>query len=138
MEMIFSWLKYRNNFISRSVRKQNMEWSNGVIFLIATFCPEGLCKAELETPFRQPPILSILAESFSLLNSPNNTISSFSYHVLYIILLRNIERDLARTCGIRRSRHCAGCRPSSVFERAVSETQICELRKNAEICLVFD
>jgi len=46
--MIFSWLKYRNSFISRSVRRQNMEWSNGVIFLIATFCPDGLCKAELQ------------------------------------------------------------------------------------------
>lgn len=39
----FSWLKYRNNFISRSVRKQNIEWSKGVIFLMATFCPDGLC-----------------------------------------------------------------------------------------------
>lgn len=35
--MMFSWLKYRRSFISRRVRKQNMEWSNGVIFLIATF-----------------------------------------------------------------------------------------------------
>jgi hypothetical protein len=24
-----------------------MEWSNGVIFLIATFWPDGLCRAEL-------------------------------------------------------------------------------------------
>ena len=47
MEIMFSWLKYRSNFISRNVRKQNMEWSNGVIFLIATFWPEGLCRAEL-------------------------------------------------------------------------------------------
>jgi hypothetical protein len=44
---MFSWLKYRSNFISRRVRKQNMEWSKGVIFLIATFWPEGLCRAEL-------------------------------------------------------------------------------------------
>lgn len=49
--MIFSWLKYRSSFISRNVRKQNIEWSNGVIFLIATFCCEGLCRAEL--PLRQ-------------------------------------------------------------------------------------
>jgi hypothetical protein len=47
MEMMFSWLKYRNSFISRNVRRQNMEWSNGVIFLIATFWPDGLCSAEL-------------------------------------------------------------------------------------------
>lgn len=45
--MMFSWLKYRSSFISRSVRRQNMEWSKGVIFLMATFWPEGLCSAEL-------------------------------------------------------------------------------------------
>jgi hypothetical protein len=47
MEMIFSWLKYRSSFISRRVLRQNIEWSKGVIFLIATFCPLGLCSAEL-------------------------------------------------------------------------------------------
>lgn len=47
IEMMFSWLKYRNNFISRRVRRQNMEWSKGVIFLIATFWPDGLWRAEL-------------------------------------------------------------------------------------------
>ena len=46
--MMFSWLKYRKSFISRSVRRQNMEWSKGVIFLIATFWPDGLWMAELE------------------------------------------------------------------------------------------
>lgn len=45
--MMFSWLKYLRSFISRSVRRQNMEWSKGVIFLMATFWPEGLCSAEL-------------------------------------------------------------------------------------------
>lgn len=45
--MIFSWLKYLNSFISLKVLRQNIEWSNGVIFLIATFWPEGLCNAEL-------------------------------------------------------------------------------------------
>jgi hypothetical protein len=45
--MMFSWLKYRSNFISRSVLRQNMEWSKGVIFLMATFWPDGLCSAEL-------------------------------------------------------------------------------------------
>jgi hypothetical protein len=29
------------------VRRQNMEWSKGVIFLMATFWPDGLCSAEL-------------------------------------------------------------------------------------------
>jgi hypothetical protein len=44
---MFSWLKYLNSFISRSVLRQNMEWSKGVIFLMATFWPEGLWSAEL-------------------------------------------------------------------------------------------
>lgn len=44
---MFSWLKYRRSFISRNVLRQNMEWSKGVIFLMATFWPEGLCIAEL-------------------------------------------------------------------------------------------
>ena len=35
--MMFSWLKYRKSFISRSVLRQNMLWSKGVIFLMATF-----------------------------------------------------------------------------------------------------
>lgn len=48
MEIMFSWLKWRNSFISRNVRRQNMEWSKGVIFLIATFWPDGLCNAELD------------------------------------------------------------------------------------------
>lgn len=48
MEMMFSWLKYRSSFISRSVLRQNMEWSKGVIFLMATFWPDGLCNAELK------------------------------------------------------------------------------------------
>lgn len=37
IEMMFSWLKYLSSFISRSVLRQNMEWSKGVIFLMATF-----------------------------------------------------------------------------------------------------
>jgi len=45
--MMFSCSKYRSSFISRSVRKQNIECSNGVIFLMATLCPDGLCNAEL-------------------------------------------------------------------------------------------
>ena len=47
--MMFSWLKYRSSFISRSVRRQNMEWSKGVIFLMATFWLDGLCMAELDS-----------------------------------------------------------------------------------------
>lgn len=44
---MFSWLKYRSNFISRRVLRQNIEWSKGVIFLMATFWPDGLWMAEL-------------------------------------------------------------------------------------------
>lgn len=81
MEMIFSWLKYRNSFISRRVRRQNIEWSNGVIFLIATFCPEGLCMAELRDVSR----LRIGATvSYS---SPDNAVGAFSDDILNIVLV---------------------------------------------------
>lgn len=46
--MMFSWLKWRSSLISRNVRRQNMEWSNGVIFLMATRVEVGLCIAELD------------------------------------------------------------------------------------------
>lgn len=51
---MFSWLKYLKSFISRSVLRQNMEWSNGVIFLMATFWPDGLCSAELCNDQKSP------------------------------------------------------------------------------------
>ncbi|KAJ5061743.1 hypothetical protein J3E74DRAFT_329912 [Bipolaris maydis] len=35
-----------------------MEWSKGVIFLMATFWPEGLCKAEHTTPYAPSPTTS--------------------------------------------------------------------------------
>lgn len=38
--------KCRRSLISRSVRRQNIECSNGVIRLIATFVDEGTCTAE--------------------------------------------------------------------------------------------
>ena len=83
--MIFSWLKYRSSFISRSVLKQNMEWSKGVIFLIATFWPDGLCSAELC-------VISILVGWESGAHLPHHTIRPFSHYILDIILLANIER----------------------------------------------
>lgn len=87
IEIMFSWLKYRSNFISRSVRRQNMEWSNGVIFLIATFWPEGLWIAELRR-VRQ----AAGRESNRL---PDDTVGAFSDDILDLILIRNIERDLS-------------------------------------------
>ncbi len=39
--------KCRSSLISRSVRWQNMAWSNGVIRLIATLVPEAMWTAEL-------------------------------------------------------------------------------------------
>lgn len=47
MAMIFSWWKWRRSLISRKVRRQNMEWSNGVMRLMATFRWDDMCMAEL-------------------------------------------------------------------------------------------
>ena len=49
IEMMFSWWKWRRSLISRRVRRQNMEWSKGVMRLIATLRWEGTCVAELES-----------------------------------------------------------------------------------------
>ena len=91
MEIMFSWLKYRSNFISRSVRKQNMEWSNGVIFLIATFCPEGLCRAELEC------VSGSATGPHRRIDLPNDAVSAFADDILNVVLIRNIEGNLSRT-----------------------------------------
>ena len=47
IEMMFSWLKCRKSLISRKVRKANMEWSKGVMRLMATLRCDGRCVAEL-------------------------------------------------------------------------------------------
>lgn len=75
-----------------------MEWSKGVIFLMATFWPEGLCMAELgkmvshdnqcTTPDKAP-------------DSPDDTIGTFADDVLNVILLADVERDLAGTRRVR-------------------------------------
>jgi hypothetical protein len=43
-------LRNLSSLSSRRVRKQNMEWSKGAIFLIATFLPLGLWMAEQTMP----------------------------------------------------------------------------------------
>ena len=89
-----------------------------MIFLIATFCCEGLWIAELG--------IIIISHEVGLVRTddlPDNTISTFAYNILNIILIRDIERDLARP-SVRRSwldhTDCvkgltAGCRNSSFF-----------------------
>lgn len=140
MEMMFSWLKYRSSFISRSVRKQNIEWSNGVIFLIATFCPEGLCKAELQREielahlhFLQVPWSASIREIARVTkwgSIPDNTISSFSYNILDIILLADIERDLSWSRGGIRRTSCHG-EIMGIWSKKVVSCRIEEL----ETCL---
>lgn len=83
--MIFSWLKYRSSFISRKVRRQNMEWSKGVIFLMATFWPEGLWMAELDGQ---------LGRCIWTLNVPDHAVGTFSNDILDFILVGHIEGDL--------------------------------------------
>ena len=47
MRMMFSWSKWRRSLISRRVRRQNIEWSNGVMRFMATLRCEGRWIAEL-------------------------------------------------------------------------------------------
>lgn len=87
---MFSWLKYLRSFISRRVLRQNIEWSKGVIFLIATFCPDGLWSAELWVQCQHH------NNSNPRRSIPNYSISSLANNVLNIILLADIEGDLPR------------------------------------------
>ena len=105
---MFSWLKYRSSFISRKVRRQNMEWSKGVIFLMATFWPEGLWRAELETnKVRRQASKDVVPEKqYEYL--PNHAISTLSYHILDLILIRDIEGDLPRIALLLAARHLVG------------------------------
>ena len=50
--------KYFNNFNSLSVRRANMGWSNGAIFLMATLVLLGRCRAETTTPYAPSPMTS--------------------------------------------------------------------------------
>lgn len=104
--MMFSWLKYLRSFISRSVRRQNMEWSKGVIFLMATFWPEGLCSAELYhgKGLRQR-VSKCQIGGCSL---PDYSICALSDYILDIVLLRHIERDLPGAVAPCGARHCSG------------------------------
>src|SRR5688572_4479414 len=97
MEMMFSWLKYRSSFISRSVLKQNMEWSKGVIFLIATFWPDGLWTAEL----REVSLDTGGSTATNVANLPDNAIGAFANDILNIILLADIEGNLAGPAPVR-------------------------------------
>lgn len=63
-----------------------MEWSNGVIFLIATFWPEGLWIAELSVVRR------VAKESRHHL--PYDTVSTLTDNILDFILIGNVEGDL--------------------------------------------
>jgi hypothetical protein len=78
-----------------------MEWSNGVIFLMATFWLEGLCSAELES-------ISEAHKRIHQANLPNDSIGSFSDDILNVVLVRHIERDLSRPSagGVLTLSHC--------------------------------
>ena len=68
-----------------------MEWSKGVIFLIATFWPEGLWSAEL------PTVSKLYPRSLSSYGDvPYNAVGTLSNDILNVILIRDIEGDLSR------------------------------------------
>ena len=51
-------LKNLRSLSSRRVRRQNIEWSKGAIFLMATLRPLGLCMAEQTMPYAPSPTTS--------------------------------------------------------------------------------
>lgn len=68
-----------------------MEWSKGVIFLIATFWPEGLWSAELLS------LSTCCPRAFSPYGGlPHNAVGTLSHDILNVILIRDIEGDLSR------------------------------------------
>ena len=68
-----------------------MEWSKGVIFLIATFWPEGLWSAELLN------ISTCYPRSLLLYGDlPYNAVGTLSNDILNVILIRDVEGDLSR------------------------------------------
>jgi hypothetical protein len=104
MEMMFSWLKYLSSFISRSVRRQNMEWSKGVIFLMATFWPDGLCSAELSLYQRWCP------HGDPWWCSPYYAVCAFADYILDVVLLRYVEGYLPRAAASCWRHVCGWCR----------------------------
>lgn len=68
-----------------------MEWSKGVIFLIATFWPDGLWSAELLNVST-----CCLKSLLSYGGLPYNAIGTLPNDILDVILIRDIERDLSR------------------------------------------
>jgi len=55
---------------------------------MATFCPEGLCRAELES-VRQ------VMGTYCRIDLPNDAVSAFADDILNVVLIRNIERNLS-------------------------------------------
>lgn len=51
-------LRNLRSLSSLSVLRQNMEWSKGAIFLMATFLPLDLCTAEQTMPYAPSPTTS--------------------------------------------------------------------------------
>lgn len=82
-----------------------MEWSKGVIFLMATFWPEGLCIAELGggRVSDQRSFFKVTRAS----DSPDNSIGALADDILNVVLLAHIEGDLAGASRVGRlsSRH---------------------------------
>ena len=91
-----------------------MEWSKGVIFLMATFWPEGLWTAELYE----------VSMSFGgdikrpMPNVPNDTIGALANDILNIVLLTDIEGNLAGPAPIL----CVAHPDPETFAGAVAST----------------
>lgn len=82
---------------------------------MATFCPDGLCIAELGRGERKGQQFEsfyprVRGSEFASQDLPDNTISSLADDILNVVLLAHIEGDLARAgwVGGLSSRHFDG------------------------------
>ena len=88
IEMMFSWWKWRRSLISRRVRRQNMEWSNGVMRLMATLRWEGMCKAELVGEVSHGAGRAGRGRGW---DGPDDTICSFANHIEDLVVAADDE-----------------------------------------------
>lgn len=98
-EMMFSCWKWRRILISRNVRRQNMEWSKGVMRLIATLRFVSMWIALQTSPYAPSPIQPVArrerpAQRY-LLHIPTN-------HFPQLIFSPNLERLHRGGCRIGR------------------------------------
>jgi hypothetical protein len=105
--------KYLSSLSSRSVRRQNIECSNGAIFLMATLAPElrwialtlgkeGLAGQLGASSARLPPLPASLSTRRRLVSRPSDshdTVGALANNIEHLVARADVEADLARRLG---------------------------------------